>query len=108
VHDTVVPPEEKEYDIGLENVRRMLGWKERLEELSQEAAEATSSKHNLQSKVNKCPNKLYSSIYIFILCVCVCVFSLKPQICDSYVIHYDGNVYPSLALFVFLRFLMNT
>jgi len=58
IHDTVVPPEEKEFDLGLDNVRRMLGWKERLEELSQEAAEASSSKHNLQAKVTRIESTL--------------------------------------------------
>jgi hypothetical protein len=39
VHDTVVPPSEAAFDLTYENMRLMIGWKERLEELSQEAAE---------------------------------------------------------------------
>jgi hypothetical protein len=51
VHGAIVPADQDEAELTLANVHAMLGWKERLEELSMEAAEATSSATNLKAKV---------------------------------------------------------
>jgi len=58
VHATVLPPEEHASEVTLENMRSMLGWKERLEELSQDAAEKASTAENLSGAVGRLESKL--------------------------------------------------
>ena len=53
VHEIVVPASERDYALTLANMRQVLGWKERVQELSQEAAEASRSAEIARDNVER-------------------------------------------------------